>query len=388
MMVYAIVLARYLGPEDYGYYVTGYALVGLWSFIISSGMDTWLLRASKTSEQTKLLSGEILKIKVLILFIWAPFLIVGINRVSFVASEFIIICVLDIWCDSMLITLIYGLNIQQNYYKVSGILTSSRLGRLISALILIGLGVRNPMLFAVCRLFFTTFGFLMALVSLKPIININKIEGVKISLKELVPFGLSEMFAQIYIMADVSLLALLAGKVQVGLYSPATNILSAMFVIPNSLYLYIVPKFSRKISIQEQIPNKEVVISVIGFGLVGLILFGSIAISAEWIIPIVLGKVFDQTKQFLLQLSPIIVFKSLQFGLIAIIVSSGLQKLRLIPQFISAMINVGMNVILIPKFGAEGAVLVYNISEFFLLVGYGLIVLAQRKKWLVKWINQ
>ncbi len=384
MMAYAIILARYLGPEDYGYYATGYALVGLWSFLISAGMDSWFLQGSKTTEQTKAQAGKILKTKSLILLVWAPLIIIGINQVSTVTVEFLIICVIDIWCDSLLITLIYGLNIQQNYHKIAGILTVSRLGRLISALFLIGLGNRNPILFALFRLVFTLIGLLLALVALKPEINFTLLREVKFQLKELIPFGLSEMFAQVYIMADVSLLALLAGKVQVGLYSPATNILSALFVIPNSLYLYLVPRFSKKIAVHHSVPDKDILVSLAGLGATGLILLGGIVVSAEWIIPTVLGSAYEQTKQLLLALSPIIFFKSLQFGLIAIIVSSGLQKFRLVPQFFAAILNISLNVLLIPMFGARGAVLVYNFSELFLLIGYGLIVLAYSKKWLVK----
>lgn len=379
MMIYAVVLARYLGPEDYGYYAAGYSLVGLWSFFISAGMDTWFLQKIKNQEQTKILSGEILKFKFLLLFIWGAVLVFGISRLSFVAEEFIIICVLDIWFDSSLLTLIYSLNIQQNYLKVAGILTISRLGRLISALCLIGLGFRNPILFAMSRMFFTIIGFLIAFDAIKPIINPNQIGFKKIPCKELVPFGLSEMLAQVYIMADVSLLSVLTGQIQVGFYSPATNILSALFVIPNSMYLYLLPRFSKKIAIQNRIPDKEVFITILGFGLVGLMLYGFIAFSAEWLIPIILGKAYVQTKQLLLNLSPIIIFKSLQFGLVTILVSAGLQKFRLLPQLVAAILNVILNLFFIPRMGAGGAVLAYNLSELTLLFGYGFIVYANQK---------
>ena len=380
MIAYSLVLARHLGPELYGYYATGYSLVGLWSFFISAGMDTWFLQRGRDIEQIRRLSGEIIKAKMMIFIIWASVLIIAINQINFIALEFIIICVLDIWCDSLLITQIYGLNIQQKYHKVAGIMTASRLSRLLSALVLIGLGARNPTLFALFRFFFTLIGFFIALITLKPKVSLNKIEITKIPYKELLPFGLSEMFAQLYIMADISLLALLAGKIQVGLYSPATNILSALFIIPNSLYLYLLPRFSKKKSFQGQIPDNEIILTIIGFGLVGLILLGGIALSSKWIIPIFLGKAFEQTKQLLLYLSPIIVLKSVQFGLIVIIVSSGLQKFRLIPQFIAAVLNVTMNVILIPYFGAGGAVLAYNVSELVLLLGYGYLVVTSKKQ--------
>lgn len=382
MMIYAIIMARYLGPEEYGYFASGYALVGLWSFFINAGMDAWFLQGRKTIGQARTLAGKILKIKLLIFIIWAPLVVIGINRVSAVKIEFLVICVIDIWFDSLLVTLIYGLNIQQNYQKVAWILTISRLGRLISALFLIKLGFPSLILFALFRLLFTLTGLLMALIALRPAINLWRMDEVKIPYKEIIPFGLSEIFAQVYIMADVSLLALLAGKVEVGLYSPATNIISGLFIIPNSLYLYFVPRLSKKIGVKNEIPDKEILVSLMGFCLVGLILFGGVVVSAEWIIPIVLGSAFEQTKQLLLALSPIVFFKALQFGFISIIVSSGLQKFRLVPQFIAAILNLTLNIFLIPLFGAKGAVLVYNLSEFFLLVGYGFIVLSFWKKWL------
>lgn len=380
MMAYAIVVARYLGPEDYGYFATGYSLVGLWSFVISMGMDTWLLQKSKNTEQTKKLSGEILIAKLLIFIIWAPLLTIGINRINSVAIEFLIICVFDILFDSMSITLIYGLNIQQDYHKVASTLSISRLGRLISAIFLISLGFRNPILFAAFRFFFTLVGFVMALITLRPDIKIKQLEIKRVTIRELLPFGLSEMFAQVYIMADVSLLAILSGKTQVGLYSPATNMLSALFVIPNSLYLYLLPKFSKEIALHNQIPKREIIVSLLGFSLIGLTLFLGIVVSAEWFIPILLGDGFEQTKRLLVGLSPIIIFKSLQFGLIAIIVAAGLQKFRLVPQFMVAVINVILNIMFVPKLGAEGAVLAYNLSEFILTIGYGVIFVLYKIK--------
>lgn len=378
-MLYAIVLARHLGPEGYGYYATGYSLVGISSFFIGIGMDTWYLQQAGIAEdQVRLLAGKILRFKFFLLLLWAPILLVGISFIKPVSIDFLLICILDVWGDNALITLTHGLNVQQRYHEMGRILVLSRFGRLISAIALIGLGFRSPLLFALFRFSFTLLGLFWAAISLKP--SFYGLDSILLPIRELIPFGLSDMLAQIYIMIDVSLLALLSGKIEVGLYSPATNLISALFIVPNSLYLYSLPKFSRNLARQSYISNTQIISLLAGFGGMGLILSLGLAASAHWVVALVLGDAFDQTKVLLFFLSPILLYKSIQFGLVVLIVAAGCQKYRLIPQSIAAIANVTLNFWLIPSLGAKGAALVYNISELILLSGYMIVALMCIKR--------
>ncbi|MEM3485588.1 MAG: oligosaccharide flippase family protein [Candidatus Methanomethyliaceae archaeon] len=377
IMFYALILARYLGPDKYGYYASGYSLVGLWSFIIGLGMDTWLLRKGGNCSFARLLVGNILKLKCLIFSIWAPMVILGIKLLSnnSLFPWFLIVCALDIFGDNNLTTIIYGLNITQQYSRIAKVLLFSRLGRLFGALSLIIFGVRSPFVFALVRLLFTVISLTVALSVFRPTLKREFFEHPLYIVKESIPFALSDMIVQIYMVADVFLLSILTTPLQVGLYSPASNLLSALFVIPSTVYLSLIPIFSRKILDQNQLSKRIMLISIGGLGVLGLFLTLIVGLGSRWIVPAILGQAYGETSVLLTILSPILFLKFLQFGLVAVIVSVGWQKYRLLPQIIAASVNLSLNLVVIPSQGAKGAAIVYNLSEILLLCGYIYLVL-------------
>lgn len=382
MMLYALVLARHLGPEKYGYYAAGYSLIGLWTFIVGFGMDAWFLQKGSIDPHPEHLAGKILKVKFLIFLVWAPSIILGISLLQkpVITPAFLIICALDIWWDNNFSTIIYGLNIQRRYSTIAVLLLSSRLGRLIGALVLVWQNVNSPLFFAICRLLFTGLGLSIALYVFRPFQKRYFDDQAPIPLKELLPFVLSEMFVQIYVVADVSLLSLLTTPLQVGLYSPASTLLSALFIIPSTIHLSLIPIFSRKISRQNHFFDITIFSPIIGLGALGLFLSFGLGLGGKWIMPYLLGYEFEGTSTLVFLLSPILFFKSLQFGLAAIIVAAGWQKYRLIPQAIAAITNLGLNLFLIPIYGAKGAAFAYNLSELLLLIGYAVLVISIKHK--------
>lgn len=378
MMVYGFLLARHLGPQRYGYYTAGYSIMGLWSFTISLGMDTWFLQKGGIVSDPNKIIGEILKTKLFIFAVWAPaFILFYTLQDGPVTPLFLIICALDIWGDSNLITIIYGLNVRRDYSAITRVLLFSRLGRLGGAIALILSEVRLPEIFALIRLFFTILGLTVALYTYKPSLRGTILQRPWIPFVELAPFLLSEMLVQIYIAADMSLLSILSNSVQVGLYSPASSLISALFVIPNTIYLFLVPIYSKTITQHRCLPGKYVFLPLGGLVTLGALLSSGLIVGSRWFVPIILGNGFGETGNLLILLSPILLFKSLQFGLAAIIVGAGWQKYRIIPQFVSALTNVGINLMMIPLFGAAGAAIAYNISEVVLLVGYAIVVITK-----------
>ncbi|MEM3594927.1 MAG: polysaccharide biosynthesis C-terminal domain-containing protein, partial [Candidatus Jordarchaeaceae archaeon] len=322
--------------------------------------------------------GEILKAKLFIFIVWAPIvvLIYAIQN-KFISSAFLFVCALDIWSDSNLFTIIYGFNVQRNYSAITKVIFLSRLGRLVGALVLVLYGIRVPEVFALIRLLFTVLGLITALYIYRPFIEGGVLQMTVIPLKELMPFVLSEMLVQIYVVADVSLLSILSNPTQVGLYSPASSLISALFIIPNTIYLFLVPVYSKIIARHQYLTKKHVYLPLGGMAVLGILLSVSLGGGGHWFVPVILCDAFKRTSDLLMLLSPILFFKCLQFGLAAIIVAAGWQTYRLIPQFVSSLVNVLVNVILIPNLGAQGAVIAYNASELILLLGYTIIVASK-----------
>jgi len=188
-------------------------------------------------------------------------------------------------------------------------------------------------------------------------------------------FGFSEFLAMIYLQADLTLLSILAGKHDTGLYSPASSLVNALFIIPATVFNMVVPILVRQSTTIPQILNKSLQRLSVGFlGLGILMAFVIFGIGGE-VLRLFLGDKFIISSIILKILSPLLIFKSLGFGWAAFLIAVGWQNRRLVPQAISAVINVLANLLFIPKYGIVGAALVYVVSEFILSLGYGALVI-------------
>ncbi len=373
MMLNAILLARMLGPEGYGVFAGSYALAGLSAFVISFGMDTWLLREASHSYSPAELSGNIIKIKAKIGLVWGFVLVVMVPsiRPDLFSPWLMLVCVVDVWSDSCFNTQVTALNVQNKIPFISRLVLVSRGGRLLGTILVIVVGIISPFYFALARCSATVFGMVLAALVLRPKFRGTlRIRSFEI-LRKTFPFGISEFLALVYAQADVTLLTIMAGKAAVGIYAPASGLINALFVIPNAGFLLAVPRLS-VLSVQNSSRIRPVVLRWgLGFLLLGFAMMTVVGLGGEWIIEILLGSEFHMTGTLLVILSPILLMKSLEYLFAAVFVAVGWQKLRLIPQGISAGANIGLNLLAIPLFGVVGVAVVYDISELILMLGYG-----------------
>ena len=373
MMLNAILLARVLGPEGYGVFAGCYAVAGLSAFVISFGMDTWLLREAAHSYSPADLSGNVIKVKAKIGLVWG-FALVAILpavRPDLFSPWLMLVCVLDVWSDSCFNTQMAALNVQNRITFISRLVLVSRGGRLLGTILFAVGGAVSPVLFALSRCSATVLSMLLAAAVLRPnlrsTITLRTIE----IFRKTFPYGVSEFLALIYAQADVSLLAFLAGKTATGIYSPASGLVNALFVIPNAGFMLAVPRLSALTAQNPQRLKSFVLRLHVGFFLLGCALSALVGLGGKWIIDLLLGSKFEMTGTLLLVLSPILVFKSMEYLYAAIFVAVGWQKLRLIPQAVSAGVNILLNLVAIPLFGVYGVAVVYSLSELLLLLGYG-----------------
>jgi O-antigen/teichoic acid export membrane protein len=380
MMLNAILLARVLGPGGYGVFAGSYAVAGLSAFVISFGMDTWLLREAAHAYSPAELSGHVIKVKAKIGLVWGLALVTIIPalRPDLFSPWLMLVCVLDVWSDSCFNTQMAALNVQNRIPFISRLVLVSRGGRLLGTILFAVIGVVSPVLFALSRCSATMFSMLLAAAVLRPNLRSTlKLRAVEIFRKTF-PYGISEFLALVYAQADVTLLAFLAGKTATGIYSPASGLVNALFVIPNAGYLLAVPRLTA-LSAQNPQRLKSFVLRLhAGFFLLGCALSAVVGLGGKWIIELLLGSKFEMTGTLLIVLSPILIFKSMEYLYAAIFVAVGWQKLRLIPQAVSAGANILLNLVAIPLFDVYGVAVVYSLSELLLLLGYGYLAL----KWM------
>jgi O-antigen/teichoic acid export membrane protein len=194
-------------------------------------------------------------------------------------------------------------------------------------------------------------------------------EIIRISLRACPPYALSEFLALALMRLDVIIVAFTLGNLSVGLYSPAVSIVNALFFIPLSIYMVMVPSLSHLFEfdlLQAWKSSKRftLLLSLVG-GLSSLLLF----FSAELLVTI-LGESYSGSEQIIKILSIILLLKSLSFAMAGILVAGGRQSQRVIIQAIAVILGTILNLAVVARFGINGVAVVFVFTELILFLGY------------------
>lgn len=377
MMIYAVIVARALGPSQLGIYNGLYAILGVTITFVNFGLDLWMLNEAHHYDSVRLISGEVFSIKLVLGAIWAIssiFLLSVIRREIF-SPLMVSLAVIDALCDILFNTISTSWSIVRKIRRINIMLFISRIGKFFLLIGLILFDSISPISIIGSRFIISLIVLIISLIQTKPIINFGKLSFVKNILKRAVPFGFSDILAMIYGNIDVAILSFYS-ITNTGLYSPASGIIHALFIIPNSIYIYLLPKYSKQIIDGNKNSTQNILHQVLAiFTIVGLTISLILFFGGEIVVTLLLGSEYTSTGNLLKILSPIMLLKSISFGLALIIIITGNQKKRLLPQLLVSIINIIFNILLIPYFGLVSVAWIYTISELFLMIGYYILVI-------------
>jgi O-antigen/teichoic acid export membrane protein len=170
----------------------------------------------------------------------------------------------------------------------------------------------------------------------------------------------------------------MAGKTAVGLYSPASGIIHALFVIPNAMFSVMVPVMTRLGANSIERFRTSLRVLFLSFFALGGVMWLAVGVLGKWVMLWLLGDEYQFSGYLLTILSSILFLKSINFACATMLVSVGLQQKRILYQLISAVFNIIANIIVIPIYGVTGVAWVYVVSEFIISIGY----LWETKKWI------
>jgi len=375
-MLFMLIMARYFGLADYSNYVAAYSLASFTAIFFNLGLDTWLLREGSFQENWKLSAQKVLSLKASIGLIWAG-LLIGLApslRPDLFGFGLLALCVADVWFDSLLITMLAVLNIKRDIKAYSVSILLLRGLKLIVLLVMIAVGSRSVMLIAGLRAAIAGGLAVAVFLMLRLDFRFARRQESLRMLRDSRAYTYSEFFSVIYMQADINLLTMLQGKVMAGIYSPALSVINALFIIPSSVYTFSIPTLSRTYHETPQMLPAAARKLLAGITLMGIVLFAGVGLLGDDLVRLLLGAEYETTGQLITMLSPVLLLKCLEFGLASVIVALNKQKERIFPQMIAAVMNVGLNLWLIPLYGVFGAARVYVISEVVLFLGYGIIV--------------
>lgn len=385
-----ILIARYLGPESYGVinYVISFGM--LFSFIASLGIDIIVIRELiKAPEQKDKFLGTSFILKIVGGLVALLFIILF----SFLEDDvsirtFLIVYGLIFVCQSFhVISLFFQSAVQAKKSALAQIITNIISAVIKTIAVFMGLGVGWFVFFLVLDAIILSISLLI--IGLKNHINPFKWRFdyllVKNILKDSWPLIFSTMAVSFYMRMDQIMLGNMVNQASVGIYAAAVKFSEVWYVIPSIICGSLFPAIINAKKVSHQSFNRRL------RGLYALLFWLAFFIaiimtfSAKPIIYLLYGQSYMDAAPVLQVHIWATIGAFLGFGVSQYLISENLTKIYFVCTLSGAVINLILNLWLIPVYGAIGAAIATLIA--YTLVTF-MIVFFKRTRLEVKNISQ
>lgn len=372
-----IVVARKVLPIEYGQYLSSYGLAGFLIVLPDFGLEAWLLtKGHSTPSQMAQLTGSAFRSRVQLLSVWmvAMLLLAAILPADTFPLGIMVPTVLGVAFDSLVLLLYSALRSTHQHRRVTFFQSIASL-TLLGVTLVLPLGSGRIALFAVGRCALSA--ALLITVIVTTALDYLKLPLTFIPTRELLlaarPFVAAEIASFVYVKADLAIISLLLGSSGSSVYGPALNLLQVSFIVPRSLFFFVVPVLSRSYFHARDAFMKKGMAQFIVQALIGAIISVTVFLFAPFVVDLVFGHAYARSAEVLRLLSPIPFLRSINFALGAMLTSGERQPQRTKVQVVCAVFNVLANLVVITPFGVAGVAIVYVLSELILSVGYSFL---------------
>ena len=369
----SINLARYLGVEQFGEYNFIITYLMFFAFIANFGMDPILIRdVARFPSKTQTMMSNILVIRMLTSFFAIALAIFFINLLNYPHEIFIYISIMSAILlfqgISYLFESLFQANLKMQYSAIG--LISSKVLYIVSVFILIYL--HKPLIYffymyiiaEITRMLFATF-YSRKFVQLN--IDID-LEMWKYLFKQCLPFIVGYALFVIYYRVDILMLSKMQGNSAVGLYSAAYKITDPLLFLPGALASTMMPVMSKQY--HENISKLNYTYSLGSKYILQLMLPITVGlyILSDKIISLLYTTDYVYSILTLQILSLTLIFNSINSIQSSLLTSSDRQKMNTVSVGICCLINVALNILLIPKYSYNGAAIATLISVILLFL--------------------
>jgi O-antigen/teichoic acid export membrane protein len=368
-----IVVARHVTPVEFSRYLSCYTLTGLLCIFPNYGLETWLLAQGVTtrSELVSLWYGAV-RLRLRLLMLWCA----GMIALSaFLPSDtfplsILLPTVFGVGCDS-LILISYSALRSVGWHRYVTVLQSLVVLGLLGVSLVLPFDPDYIVKFSIGRTLVSMSAAVLVTILTRAWLGHSSVIPVANLLRTARAFFLSDLAVTVYLKADLAIVSLALGSSGVAIYGPALHLVNLSFLVPNALYLVVMPA-------QTRVYTETGTFGWIGYiqivlqAIVGVILSGALYWLGQPIVQSVFGSAYETVVLVLGWLFPIPFLKSLNFGLALLLTTGQFQWWRATVQTICAIFNVVANLIVVIPLGVTGVSVVYVLSEVVLLVGYTL----------------
>ncbi|MGZ4851487.1 MAG: flippase [Candidatus Bathyarchaeia archaeon] len=385
---YLILSARYLGPELFGLLTFALAFTGILGLLLDLGLNNLAVReVSRDKSRANKYISNITFIKLIMGAITFGLAAVAVHSLGYTGETIAVVYLLTLSTVFAAVTASFYVIFQSfermEYQSVAGILSS--LLMLTGAIILIsrGAGVvafaATSLITSALVLGYSFFVYVRKFQLFKAEADLNFWWP---TIRQALPFGLSSVFVTIYFWIDSLMLSLIQGNQAVGFYNAGYRLVFSLLFIPSVFSTAVFPAMSRfYISSRDalQLMWKE-------FLRFMLILSIPIAVGttllAGRIVALIFGEGYAPSVAVLQLLIWSLVFIFANATFVRLFESANKQIVVTKITGLMVIINVAINLVLIPKFSYVGASFAILITEFIALVI--LFFLAERSLYVLK----
>ncbi len=365
----SILLVRYFdGPALYGQYATLVTTLALMSNLLGLGFDTWLLReGGREPDQLAFNARRLLAFKLMTASGLIAALLIAWQQAGL--NWLLIAGMLGVIAESYIRTghvVLHALNrnptvaILQSFdslLAVALILLLMIWPPQVAAVVVGQTAVSSTVLIVVALLLANYWRG-----SWRPLQFGNLIQSAGF-------FVLADVLANVYSQAHIALLALFTNDTIVGTFRSAVNLVTVSFLVPVAMFNVALPLLSRPTLERRQ--RYQLLAGMFAFAA----LYGIAVMLGFWwlggdVLRLVYGRKYEATIPLLGPLSIVPLFKSLSFVAVAVLLAQGAQRLRVMLQSLVVAFSLVGGVVVIPRFGIDGATLTYIVVEGVLCMLY------------------
>lgn len=385
-----LILARELGAERFGEFSSAFATATVLSILAGFGVaQAWLKHFGKEGWQAlrwlpssfKLASYSVVFVLV-ILFAWAYF-----GPHDEVTKNTLVVLSLFI-IGQMIIELVsVKLQLEEKYPTLALWQLLPNLSRLILIASLVYLFsislevIQIAYIYAGAALVFIAIGIYQLYH-----MNLNKFDlkghgerkvvetatpGIKETFFHSWAFGLGSFFAFIYLQSDIIMVKYITGNSEAGYYNASFVIIAAILIFPSVLYSkFLMPKYHRWANKDRQKFYEAYKKGNVVMFISGTVIMLCVLTFSDFFVPFIFGNEYESSVPLLNTLSFTLPVYFIAYSVGATLVTNEHMKLKVKLMGLVALVNIILNIILIPKYAANGAAIATLISNILLLFLY------------------
>jgi O-antigen/teichoic acid export membrane protein len=181
-----------------------------------------------------------------------------------------------------------------------------------------------------------------------------RLEDARWIVRRSLPFGVNALFVSIYLSVDVLMLAVMRGDTDVGIYRGAVMLIALFPIIANTLTTGVYPRMAQHLG------DREAAGAELGFVLRVLLTIsvpsavGGVLV-AEPLMVLLGGPEFAVSAVPFMILVPLLPLRFANNAVEMTLTTLNRQRDRTLGAVIASTVNIGLNFLLIPEFGAAGA---------------------------------